>query len=214
MDDIETICANSYRDFHTKGFDYLCITRTPELTRKVYFFEGELSHLPELVIPHDHRYPFVTTVLSGAVRNKRFARIDPATAHPHAVQAYMAEGTRNLPVHDRFEYRTPLNGGDGFTWAGEDWLFGDNDRHAYRRGQSYRSGTRDIHTLDIRCEGTVILLEQLADERPLDEPTNAWRPSGSRTPPSLDGLYSHMTPDHARKRIGQFLDLIGNRCPA
>lgn len=214
MDDIETICANSFRNFHTKGFDYLCISRTPELTRKVYFFDGELAQLPELVIPHDHRYPFVTTVFSGAVRNKRFMRIRPETASDFAVQAYMAGG-QSLPIFDRFEYRTPLNGGDGFTWAGEDYLFEQRGRDhnfgSYTRGQFYRSSETDIHTLDIRCEGTVIMLEQLADVVPLDQPTSAWREVGDRTPPNLSGLYDRMTPDHARARIEQFLDLIGNR---
>jgi len=165
------------------------------------------------VIPHDHRYPFVTTVLSGAVRNKRFCRVDPEKAHPSAVQAYCAEGTRRLPMYDRFEYRTPLNGGDGFTWAGLDLLFEDRDSFSYTRGKHYRSSETDIHTLDIRCEGTVIMLEQLADVVPLDQPTSAWRTAygGSRTPPNLSGLYDRMTPDHARARIDQFLDLIGNR---
>jgi len=211
MDDIETICVNSFRNFHTRDFDYLCLSRTPELTRKVYFFDGDLASLPELVIPHDHRYPFVTTVLSGAVKNKTFMRIDPAKANPKAIQAYLADGLRELPRWDRFEYMTPLNGGNGFQWAGEDLLFEHAPTWSYTRHKHYHSSATDIHTLDIRCEGTVIMLEQLADEVPLDQPTNAWRRAGDRTPPNLSGLYDRMTPDHAMKRIGQFLDLIGNR---
>lgn len=206
MFDLDTICANSFRNFHTKGFDYLCLTRTPELTRKVYFFDGNLSDLPELVIPHDHRYPFVTTVLSGAVRNKTFYRIDPTTK---AAQAYMSDGA--TPRWDRFEYRTPLNGGDGFSWSGEEPLLELQGHPAFTRKQAYRSAAGDIHTLDIRCEDTVLLLEQLADVVPLDQPTNAWRRAGDKTPPNLSGLYDRMTPDHARLRIEQFLDLIGNR---
>ena len=38
---IDDIQANSYRDFHAKGLDYLCIRRDLELTLKVYFFDGE-----------------------------------------------------------------------------------------------------------------------------------------------------------------------------
>lgn len=206
MDDIETICANSYRNFHTRGFDYLCLTRTPELTRKVYFFEGDLHDLPELVVPHDHRYPFVTTVLSGAVRNKVFVglRGDP---HPSRRNAW--EGLTE--VYDHFEYLTPLNGGDGFRWVGERRLIPPAHNLSHIRGDHWRSSETDIHTLDIRCEGTVILLEQLADVVPIDTPTNAFRKVGDRTPPSLDGLYDRMTPDHARIRINQFLDLVGNR---
>ncbi|MFC3214643.1 hypothetical protein [Novosphingobium panipatense] len=206
MDEIETICANSYRNFHTRGFDYLCLSRTPELTRKVYFFEGDLHDLPELVIPHDHRYPFVTTVLSGAVANRIYVGL-PNGPHP-SVRSQWEDQTE---VFDHFEYRTPLNGGDGFTWAGERRLWGPEASRTRTRGEHWRSSETDIHTLDIRCEGTVILLEQLSDVLPEGIPTNAYRRVGDRTPPSLDGLYDRMTPDHARIRINQFLDLVGNR---
>lgn len=206
MDDIETICANSYRNFHTRGFDYLCLSRTPDLTRKVYFFEGDLHDLPELVIPHDHRYPFVTTVLAGAVQNKLFWRLNR-----EPVRELQGTLIDQAQPYDHFEYRTPLNGGDGFTWVGERRLWGHAGGINAKRGDHWRSSETDIHTLDIRCEGTVIMLEQLADVLPLDQPTNAYRRVGDRTPPSLDGLYDRMTPDHARKRINQFLDLVGNR---
>jgi len=206
MDDIDTICANSFRNFHTKGFDYLCLSRTPELTRKVYFFEGDLANLPELVIPHDHRYPFVTTVLAGAVVNKSFTRLRNGP-HPDAKSAW----ERVTDVYDHFEYRTPLNGGDGFTWVGECRMMASGDVFHRTRGRFWRSSADEIHTLDIRCEGTVIMLEQLADVVAIDEPTNAFRKVGDRSPPSLDGLYDRMDADHARERIGQFLDLVGNR---
>jgi hypothetical protein len=205
MDDIEAICANSYRNFHTRGFDYLCLSRTPKLTRKVYFFEGDLHDLPELVIPHDHRYPFVTTVLSGAVANKTFWGLH---GEPAADVADLWEDQTEL--YDHFEYRTPLNGGDGFTWVGERRLWSDRGT-ARIRGQHWFSTEQDVHTLDIRCEGTVIMLEQLEDVLPIGRPTNAYRLAADLTPPSLDGLYDRMTPDHARARINQFLDLVGNR---
>lgn len=206
MDDIETICANSYRNFHTRGFDYLCLSRTPELTRKVYFFEGDLHDLPELVVPHDHRYPFVTTVLAGAVANKLFWGLRGLPAAD--VRDRWEEQT---DLFDHFEYRTPLNGGDGFSWVGERRLWSEKGASRRTRGQHWRSSEADIHTLDIRCEGTVIMLEQLADVLPVGVPTNAYRLAGDRTPPSIDGLYDRMTPDHARTRINQFLDLVGNR---
>ena len=157
------------------------------------------------MIPHDHRYAFVTTVLAGAVANKVFWGLkgEPAASKREAFEAQ----TR---LFDHFEYRTPLNGGDGFSWVGERRLW-SSPGTGERRGAHWHCRADEIHTLDIRCEGTVILLEQLADEVPLDQPTNAYRLAGDKTPPSLDGLYDRMTPDHARVRIEQFLDLIGNR---
>ncbi|MBB5985983.1 hypothetical protein [Sphingobium lignivorans] len=204
MNDIETICANSYRNFHVRGFDYLCLSRTLELTRKVYFFDGDLAHLPELVIPHNHRYAFVTTVMAGAVRNRTYFSIGDGDGA--RLSKYMFHSSR----YDRFSYRTPLNGGDGFTWEREEFLVEEGRSRVFTRGDYYRSRADQIHTLNIRCEGTVLLLEQFADELPIDVPTQAWRRVGSRVPPSLDGLYDRMTPDHARHRIEQFLNLVGN----
>lgn len=196
MDNIEEICRNSYRDFHVKGFDYLCLTRRPELTRKVYFFEGNLSQLPELVVPHDHRYDFQTTVLSGSLINKRYT--DSLGPNPKG----------DVQTFNEFEYMTPLNGGDGFSWKRETEMVCIH-RHAYNRGGTYFSLYNSIHTLDILQEGTVILLEQGRDLVPENKPTRAFK-TESREAPSLDGLYDRMTPDHAKMRIEQFLSLAGN----
>lgn len=196
MDDIETICKNSYRNFHVKGFDYLCLSRTPNLTRKVYFFDGNLSSLPELVIPHNHRYPFTTTILRGQLINKVYAR------------QYFA-GQEPLQIFNEFEYMTPLNGGDGFTWKKETALYLQS-RRAYSRHDHYYSRANAIHTLDIVQHGTIIMLEQEQDVVPINKPTSVFSLDGP-TVPSLDGLYDLMTPDHAMKRIRQFLDVVGNR---
>lgn len=48
--------------------------RTPEHTRKVYFFDGKVSQLPEVVSPHDHRYDFTTTVLAGVMSTSTLPR--------------------------------------------------------------------------------------------------------------------------------------------
>ncbi len=40
---IDDMLEHSFRNFHVKGFDYLYIKRTPEHTRKVYFFEGNIA---------------------------------------------------------------------------------------------------------------------------------------------------------------------------
>lgn len=190
--DLDAICENSFRNFHAKGFDYLCLTRTPELTRKVYFFEGEVSQLPEIVMPHDHRYAFTTTVLAGKIANVIYV------ANPRG------------DMFQRFSYRTPLNGGDGFTWQEEQRLLRLGDT-VYGRHQHYHSTSRDIHTLSMKTDQTVIMLEQMADDIPLDVPTTAWCKDGGKQPPSLDGLYDRMTPDHAIMRLEQFFDLVGNR---
>jgi hypothetical protein len=180
---LEEICANSYRNFHAKGFDYLCLFRSPGYTRKVYFFDGDLSQQPELVMPHDHRYAFTTAVISGAVINKTFERV--SEGHPLGLR------------YDRFDYLTPLNGGDGFSWTEEVHLYGHTIPGAKIAGDHWLSSSKDIHTLQVLEEGTIIMLDQYHDVVPEGVPTSAFRPVGSRTPPSLSGLYDRMDEDRA-----------------
>lgn len=183
-DTLDAICANSYRNFHVKGFDYLCLKRSPELTRKVYFFGDNLADLPEIVMPHDHRYAFNTAVIAGSLIN-----------HTYAPSYYG-------PVFDYFRFLTPLNGGDGFEWAGEVMLRRSTS-HRYGKGQSYCSFRSDIHTLQVLRPDTIIMLDQYEDAVPVGVPTSAYRLAGSRTPPNLDGLYDRMDPDHALRLLAR-----------
>lgn len=64
---MDYVIANSFKDYHVKGFDYICLQRSPRETVKLYFFDGDVSKMPEVVNPHDHRYDFDTVCLSGAV---------------------------------------------------------------------------------------------------------------------------------------------------
>lgn len=47
--DLDSVLANSYKDFHCKGLDYICLQRKPFLTIKAYFFEDAIVDLPEWV---------------------------------------------------------------------------------------------------------------------------------------------------------------------
>jgi hypothetical protein len=192
--DLDHVLANSFRDFHVKGFDYLCLKRSPAETVKVYFFDGDVAQMPEAVVPHDHRYPFWTDCLSGEVVNHQFVELFG--------KRYRDEGI----LHERFEYRTPLNGGDGFTWQREAWLFRTAGR-VYARGGGYGMRHDELHTITVRPD-TVIRLVQFADALPLDVPTAAFRPAGQRDPISLDGLYRPMDADHALMRLAQYKALL------
>src|SRR5688572_15069132 len=103
---------NSYRNFHVKGADYLCLRRSPEHTCKIYFFDGDVRHLPEVVFPHDHRYAFDTHILSGRLSNSLYER-DPRGE-----------------VFNHFNWHTPLLGGSGFVFNSEERLF-EKERRFY-----------------------------------------------------------------------------------
>lgn len=163
---------HSFKDFHVKGFDYVCLKRTPELTRKVYFFNGDVSQLPEVVNPHNHRYNFTTTVLRGHMSNSQY------------IESPQGE------VYNEFSYMTPLNGGDGFTWKKETRLFEVN-RMFYAGGYSntdYTMLAHEFHTIRMHADDTVLVLDQYPDIKPLWEPTRTF--IGKKEAPNLNGLYS------------------------
>jgi hypothetical protein len=181
------ILDHSFRDFHVKGFDYLCLRRSPERTDKFYFFEGEVAQSPEVVHPHDHRYDFITKVLAGRGANFFFE--------------YAEDGE---PIEE-FEYRTPLLGGNGFTWARSARLKRSRERW-YTAGDLYWMAAQDFHTIRV-TPGTVLHLVQFDDVVPAGTPTKCF--SKGREPINLSGLYTKFTADQALVRLAQLRTLLG-----
>jgi len=186
---IEEIIANSYKNFHAKGMDYLCLKRTEWHTQKVYFLDGDVTKIPEVINPHNHRYDFRTQVLAGVMSNSEY------------IETEESDGK----VYQEFEWRTPLLGGDGFTWKKETRLF-ETKRFFYRKDGFYGMDARDFHTIRMHADQTVLLLDQWADIVPEDEPTITFVPD--KTAPSLDGLYERFTADEITKRV-KILNSLG-----
>lgn len=185
---IDEIMVNSYKNFHSEGLDYVCLHRTPAYTVKAYFFDDAK---PEIVVPHNHRYSFTTTVLKGKLTNHRYTEFkkDALIARPF----------------NKFAYMTPLNGGEGFTFEKEVELF-EFDTASFERGETCISHHNHIHTISVeRC--TVLLLTQFRDELPPEAPTAAYR-ADSKSPPSLVGLYDHFTTGQLVNRLHQ-LEAMG-----
>lgn len=183
---IEQMIEHSFRDLHVKGFDYVCLKRTEGHTRKVYFFDGEVSKLPDVVSPHDHRYDFMTTVLCGAMSNSTYREIES----PHASDLW--------ETYNEFEWRTPLNGGDGFTFKKETKLM-ETKRVSYARDASYTMFAEQFHTIRMEQPGTIIMLDQFHDRVPVGVPTRTFMLD--RKAPNLDGLYRKFTADELMARL-------------
>jgi hypothetical protein len=192
---MEEMLANSFKDYHVRGFDYICLRRDPEgETSKLYFFDGDVSKLPEVVTPHDHRYHFDTTCLSGRLRNTKFVEIRTDSDMSRLINSEIME------PFNRFRYSTPLNGGDGFTWAEEVYL-ADTESTSYQRGQTYHHRAEEIHTIRIEEPGTILMLSQHPDVVQTNVPTSAYFRDAAA--PSLDGLYSRFNADGILKRLEQ-----------
>ncbi|PBC38567.1 hypothetical protein CJ179_38905 [Rhodococcus sp. ACS1] len=192
--DIDAVLENSYKNFHTKGFDYICLKRSDRYTQKLYFFDGDVSSLPEVVNPHDHRYDFATTCIAGEVENVLFERSIKA--------AYNGEPALRYEV---FKYRTPLNGGNGFEWFAESMLR-ETSRVAYKPGETYLMKYNQLHTIRMVKPETVIMLEQFEDRIPLTMPTRTY--VRGKTPPSLDGLYDRFTADEIIARLTRLKERV------
>lgn len=178
---MQAIIANSYRNFHAKGLDYICLERTENVTLKIYFLDGDVSKIPEVVNPHDHRYPFGTTVLAGAMADHRFVRDDAGE------------------VFTAFDYMTPLNGGDGFTFRGEERLRLEDTTQLAKHGR-LRTSAEHVHTIQMLQDQTILCLVQHPDTVPLEKPTSTWVRSGSPAP-DTSGLYDRFTEDQVIDRL-------------
>lgn len=172
----------SLKDYHVRGFDYLCLHRSPNMTIKVYLFDGDVAQAAEVVCPHDHRYDFRTICLAGQVTNFTF-REDRFSSK--------AETFR------RYAYRTPLNGGSGFEEVGEGRLIRGAAAH-YKAGEGYHMRAEGIHTIQVANDRTAIMLLQGPDKVAVDQPTTTFM---KRDAPNLSGLYSRFTEDEMRERL-------------
>jgi hypothetical protein len=188
--DIDQIVEHSFKDMHVKGFHYLCLKRSETETVRLHFFDGDVNKLPEVVAPHDHRYDFETFVAAGAVENVWFRR----TMNDELGKIY-----------NWFEYRTPMNGGDGFTFAGEEMLFEAN-RSRFTNGESYYMQADDLHTIRIAGNETVLMLQQFEDIYPIEKPTSTFFKDAA---PSLDGLYTKFNADEVVALLRRFEERTG-----
>lgn len=189
---LEDIRANSFKNFHAKGLDYICLFRSRKLTRKVYFLNGNAAKLPEVVNPHDHRYHFKTTVLVGEMSNSIYKR-------------GRRPGASFELVFEIFDWNTPLNGGDGFTWKGRCFLT-EAERKRYSAGMSYMMQADQLHTIRMHADQTIIMLDQYEDVVPIGVPTKTY--CLDHKAPSLDGLYEEFTIDEIKARLA-VLETLG-----
>jgi hypothetical protein len=178
----EVAALYSYFHYHARGMHYVNLLRSPQLTAKVYFTtrEFELNPSGYAVNPHDHAYNFDTYVLRGAARNIIFE-------------------TQEGADWCHYTYRSPLNGGKGFTPKGVACLRSVNDTY-YDPGQHYYLRHDQIHTITIGV-GTAIFLLQYEDQP--KEQTNFFHDKAE--PPSTEGLYKPMTPFDVERMVAEYL---------
>ncbi|APQ42154.1 hypothetical protein PBI_MRMAGOO_50 [Mycobacterium phage MrMagoo] len=196
--DVDELLQHSYKDFHAKGLDYLCLHRDRGLTLKAYFFaEGmESQKFGEVINPHDHRYHFTTQLMSGIITNKWY-------------QYALMDFPANAQLYNAFGWLTPLNGGQGFSELSKPVHLQNHKTLtlAWPGGQ-YVMDAHELHTIQVGARETCIVLAQYEDVVPLDQPTLTFTKADE--PPSLAGLYTEFKPDELVARINLLRELNGN----
>ncbi len=181
---LDETLKNSYKNFHSKGLSYICLAKFKQeecdkrdAYFKIYIFDGDVTKLSEVANPHDHRYDFHNKVVKGVIANRTYR-----------------ENWYRKPIfmYNKFEYMTPLNGGNGFTWKEEEYLYDESVR-SYNKGEEWVSRFDEIQTLQIRSDQAILEVFQGPDQLATFEPTYCY--TKDKEPPSLDGLYDKFTED-------------------
>lgn len=198
--DIDHVIANSFKRFHVPSIDYICLKRTEDDTIKLYFFEDAAVQSSEVVNPHWHRYDFRSTAITGEVENIWYER------------GLSSRAIDNPMRYERFDYRTPLLGGDGFTHRGSEYLYRKKAEVVgdYWPSKSYFMRFDEIHTINILQPETCLMLHQFRDMVPAGIPTETFMRTGD--PPNLnDGLYEKFTADEVIKKLKWLNEKVGKK---
>lgn len=184
--DPEQVVRNSFRDYHAKGLDYVCLHRSDGLTIKAYFLNVPVG--VNVVNPHDHAYNFHTFVLKGKLKNLIYTH-------------------NSGPIVNQWKYLPPT------PWVDHKFKFekpvklGVAQDHEYCVGTGYYMTREEIHTIQALAPDTVMLLFQYKtpDEK---KRGGTYLYTKEDSPPSVYGLYNRFSEQEIETRVKQLRDLV------
>lgn len=186
--------ANSYKDFHRKGAHYICLSRSPKLTMKLYLFDDVVAESLQVTLPHDCRYHFDLLVISGLLR---------MTWYHESLYRTEAQGYDD---YVRFRWDTVLNkGGKGFSLDGDTQL-SEVSSEVVEPGNVRALRPADIHTMQVG-PGCALLIAQ--HPTAVRIPTRLF--AHSPEPPSIDGLYGRYEAAEIIEHLRKFRDATGTQ---
>ena len=149
--DLEESIKHSVMDHHVPGLQYLNLSRSDKFTLKLYLIEGARNDQSGFLIhPHSHRYDFNTVVLAGKVQNTVFKE--------------GLEGGRDSTRHSmvRLDY-SPEN---GLAKSGPPVCLRETaESGVFGVRESYFLNCKQIHTLKVWPDATLLCLSQFEDKR-------------------------------------------------
>jgi len=166
--------TKSFSDFHVRGVNHVCLSRSEELTLKLY--ELPVHETRYLVSPHNHVYNFDTILIYGDVSNYFFTRTD------FTGEAY---------GHRRFQSK--MNGGNGFSENYDQCrLRFDGNIQLMNQFDKYYCSIGQIHTLKV-FKPSLIFIAQYKDIDVVSDVFTQW------DIPSLEGLYNKLSESEAER---------------
>lgn len=178
---------NSYRDYHAKGLDYVCLHRSTGLTIKAYFLNVPTG--VNVVNPHDHAYNFHTFILKGRLKNLTF------------------KTGSNGEWWNEYRYQPPASNIGRHQFILERSVHLDLIRDdEYPVGTGYYMEKDEIHTIQSLTPDTVMLLYQY--QTPLAKKLYGTALYTQGFPPSVEGLYNEFTEDEIEQKIKVLRDLV------
>lgn len=135
--DAVLMAGQSVLNHHIDGIDYLCASRTPQVTAKIYMIghKGPVDNFNAgfVAVPHTHRYDFYTVVLAGKIEHIRFKKTDRKGIRRWSEHGFdpSESGTQKIleRCHENISFDTTIE--------------------EYSRGESYHVNSNEIHTLRI-----------------------------------------------------------------
>jgi hypothetical protein len=155
--------TNSFRNYHARGVDYLCLLRNNRLTVKVYIMRGteiKGNDFGWLVWPHNHRYTFESWTIAGEVEHRRFEIGQGTGWWMYHYEAEVRKPTRSFPVALIETNMEVLKVGDHFA-------MGPNEIHTIAPSQYGVSAFFQLQYRDVRDHS--LLFAPLDQEVSCDE---------------------------------------------
>jgi hypothetical protein len=190
---MDACIANSFRNYHAKGVDYINLLRHDKLTIKLYFLNPDkiqtIGNTGYLVNPHNHRYAFGTHVLFGMVGNLNFVE---------------SISTINENIWNRFNYYADRQPNERFEYSHKTELL-TSQYGQYQKGDSYYLTTDIIHTLVPFDTPACLLLHQYQDT---EMDGTQFYSLESEAPKFSGEVYSKFTPEEVTNYLTILKDKI------
>jgi hypothetical protein len=192
--------ANSFKDFHVKGFNSILLSQSPQLTLRLYVARPYQTDLNDRdndnLLIHNHRFDFLSQTLYGSMSNISY------------VNSERDFGAQNYHFYN---YKTPISK-EG---VGSDIEVTNHRVYTLRpepkyvpQGNSYFFKKEWFHKIEVpRSFWTVILFSEYSKAEGHECLIGAHKPLPDRI--STEGLYGRFTRMELNDLMGEVFHLLG-----